>query len=224
MSYLAQQQIQQKFNNARTCTQHYRGNELVSVESESDSDSETEPTQIIDRSPLYMSIAKLASKASFRGNDGAREWLKAIMGLPEDHVLPPFDDEIAKSLTELARQAFAAAQGDPGSVAFMCDFLTKRGQTETDSDEETNEAESDEETDETDSDACSDSHEETDETDSDEEPSDEEQVQQDAFHCIVCYQVATQERNPNKPCGRTKYLMDFQKRCRGCRVTEQQGA
>ena len=70
-------------------TQHYRGNELVSVESESDSDSETEPTQIIDRSPLYMSIAKLASKASFRGNDGAREWLKAIMGLPEDHVLPP---------------------------------------------------------------------------------------------------------------------------------------
>ena len=161
----------------------------------------------------------------------AREWLNALMGLPEDHVLPPFDDEIAKSLTELASQAFAAAQGNRGSVEFMCDFLAKRGQTETDNNEghdETDETDSDEETDETDSDETdsdeTDSDEETDETDSDEEPGDEEQVQQDAFHCIVCYQVVTQERNPNKPCGRTKYLMDFQKRCRGCRVTEQQGA
>ena len=216
-------QQQPKFNNTRTYTQRYLGNELVSTESGSGSDSEAERN---DCSPLYLSIAKLASKASFRGNDSAREWLKAIMGLPEDHVLAPFDDETAKTLTELARQAYAAAQGNRDAIGFMSGFLAK---TETDNNEET---------DETDGDACSDSHEETDETDSetdsdeetDETDSDagsdshEEPSDEDAFHCIVCYQVVTQERNPNKPCGRTKYLMDFQKRCRGCRVTEQQGA
>jgi len=217
MSYLKMQQ-QPKFNNTRTYTQRYLGNELVSTESESDSDSEAERN---DCSSLYLSIAKLASKASFRGNDSAREWLKAIMGLPEDHVLAPFDDETAKTLTELARQAYAAAQGNRNAIEFMSGFLAKRGQTETDSDacsdshEETDETESGEETDETDSDATS--HEESDEADSDEEPREEEQVHQGAFHCIVCYQVVTQERNPNKPCGRTKYLMDFQKRCRDCR-------
>jgi len=37
------------------------------------------------------------------------------------------------------------------------------------------------------------------------------------YHCIVCSEVVTQDRNPDKPCGRTKYLMDFKKRCRRCR-------
>ena len=37
------------------------------------------------------------------------------------------------------------------------------------------------------------------------------------YHCIVCSEVVTQDRNPDKPCGRTKYIMDFKKRCRRCR-------
>ena len=37
------------------------------------------------------------------------------------------------------------------------------------------------------------------------------------YHCIVCSEVVTQDRNPDKPCGRTKYLMDFKKRFRRCR-------
>jgi hypothetical protein len=37
------------------------------------------------------------------------------------------------------------------------------------------------------------------------------------YHCIVCSEVVTQDRNPDKSCGRTKYIMDFKKRCGRCR-------
>ena len=40
------------------------------------------------------------------------------------------------------------------------------------------------------------------------------------YHCIVCSEVVTQDRNPDKPCGRTKYIMDFKKRCRRCRQSK----
>jgi hypothetical protein len=37
------------------------------------------------------------------------------------------------------------------------------------------------------------------------------------YACIHCGETVMQMRNPLKPCGRTKYFMDFKQRCSSCR-------
>jgi hypothetical protein len=37
------------------------------------------------------------------------------------------------------------------------------------------------------------------------------------FNCTNCGNIVMQERNSNKPCGRTKFFMDFKQCCSSCR-------
>jgi cobalamin biosynthesis protein CobT len=110
--------------------------------------------------------------------------------------------------------ASASVQGNNNEVD---DDSETEGQT---SDDETDDDESDEET--VTSDEDTDSGEEM----SSDAASDIGNEEKEAvpiyecstpYHCIVCSEVVTQDRNPDKPCGRTKYIMDFKKRCRRCR-------
>ena len=116
------------------------------------------------------------------------------------------------------------------SIANMAARASVHGNNEVDDDSATEEETSDDETDD------DESEEET--VTSDEDTDSGEEMSSDAasdigneekeeavpiyecstpYHCIVCSEVVTQDRNPDKPCGRTKYIMDFKKRCRRCR-------
>ena len=177
-----------------TDTEPELGSDNELSEAASDTDGEFDDG---DFAHFCRNLAFLAKQAS-SGIDKSRRFLRAFAGSPYKYhdPLPPFTEELRGSILQLAEEAESASNGEKESLDWVEDFMMGFP-VRSDELENIIEAEIDENRQET-------------------------LKVLDAplkvgFACVCCGCTVMQERDPSKPCGKTKFFMDFKKRCSFCR-------